>query len=96
MQWYAGSPQRAAHNFFKGRILDDIDAKMAAAEAATQIAVATPTSEQEPADASATTSASTPASATEHAHRADHDEVIVIDGPTPTQYAPSASPNPFF
>ncbi|KAK1630282.1 hypothetical protein QYE76_004597 [Lolium multiflorum] len=98
---------RAAHNFFKGQILDDIEAKMAAAEAvseaATQAAATTPTPEQEPADASATGSATTPASATttasaaEHAHRADHDEFIVIDGPTSTQDASSSSvsPNPF-
>ncbi|KAK1693647.1 hypothetical protein QYE76_010344, partial [Lolium multiflorum] len=92
---------RAAHNFFKGQILNDIEAKMAAAEAA----AATPTPEQEPADASTAASAATPASAsasasateqTEHAHhRADRDEFIVIDGPTSTQDA-SASPNPFF
>jgi hypothetical protein len=94
-----------AHNFFKGQILDDIEGKMAAAEAAAQAAaaVATPTPEQEPADACATTSATTPASssasasAMEHGHRADHDEFIVIDRPTSTQDAPSASvlPNPF-
>jgi hypothetical protein len=34
----------------------------------------------------------------EHAHREDHDEFIVIDEPTSTQDALSASPspNPFF
>jgi small-conductance mechanosensitive channel len=89
---------RTTHNFFKGQILDDIEAKMAAAQAA----ASTPTPEQEPADAFATASASTPASAyvlaSEHAHRTDHDEVAVIDGPASTQDAPlaSASPKPFF
>jgi hypothetical protein len=36
--------------------------------------------------------------ATEQAHRADHDEVVVIDGATPTQDVLSVllSPNPFF
>jgi hypothetical protein len=70
---------RAALNFYKGMILDDIEAKMAVAEAA----ISTPTLEAEsaPADASATMSASTlvsvasasasaAASATEQAHRA--------------------------
>ncbi|KAK1660761.1 hypothetical protein QYE76_048920 [Lolium multiflorum] len=67
------SPQtRAAHNFFKGQILDNIEAKMAVAEAATVAATLTP--EQAPVDTSAIASASTPASAsasasaTEHAH----------------------------
>ncbi|KAK1697704.1 hypothetical protein QYE76_014401 [Lolium multiflorum] len=88
---------RVTHNFFKGQIIGDIEAKMAAAEAA----AATPTPEQEPADASATTyaiapaSASASASATEHAHRTDHDEFVVIDGPTSTQDAPLVSRNPF-
>jgi hypothetical protein len=89
---------RVAHNFFKGHTLDAIEAKIAAAQAA----AAAPTPEQEPADASATTpaSASASTSATEHAHRTDHDEFIMIDGPTSTRDAPSASaspnPNPFF
>jgi hypothetical protein len=88
----------AAHNLFKGQILDVIEAKMAATEAAAQAAVAAPTPEQEPADATTPASASASTSATEHIHRADHDEFIVIDGPTSTQDAPSASPydNPFF
>ncbi|KAK1667058.1 hypothetical protein QYE76_055217 [Lolium multiflorum] len=88
---------RAVHNFYKGMILDDIEAKRAAAEAAE----ATPPLEQEPApaDTSATASASIPvsaasasasASAMEQAHQAEYDEFIVIDGPTSTQDAPSA------
>jgi hypothetical protein len=96
------SPQRrAAHNFFKGQILDAIEAKMAATEAAAQAVAAAPTPEQEPADAAATSSATTPTSAsastsaTKHAHRADHDEFIVIDGPTSTQDAPSVSASPY-
>jgi hypothetical protein len=94
---------RAAHNFYKGIILDDIEAKMATAEAA----ASTSPPEQEPAlaDTSATMSASTPASAvsasasaspTEQTHRGENDEVIVISGPTSTQDAPTTSPNPFF
>jgi hypothetical protein len=82
---------RAAHNLYKGMILNDIESKMLAAEAA----AATPPPEKEPApaDASATALASTPvlvasasasASATEQAHRAERDKVIVIDGPTST------------
>jgi hypothetical protein len=35
-------------------------------------------------------------SVTEHADMADHDEVVVIDGPTLTQDALSVLPNPFF
>jgi hypothetical protein len=94
---------RVAHNFFKGQILDDIEAKMAAAEAA----ATTPSPEQEPtpARASAIMFSSTPASAasasasasmTEQAHRAENDEVVMINGPTSTQDAPLASSNPFF
>ncbi|XP_051194162.2 uncharacterized protein [Lolium perenne] len=47
---------RAAHNFFKGQILDDIETKMAAADAAAQEAAATAaaTAAQEPAAASST------------------------------------------
>jgi hypothetical protein len=98
---------RAAHNFYKGMILDDIEAKMAAAEAAAA-SPSGPEQESTPTDASTTSYASTPAStasasasasvsasATEKAHRAVHDEVVVIDGPTSTQDAVSASPNHF-
>jgi predicted secreted acid phosphatase len=91
---------RGAHNFFKCQILDDIEAKMAAANAAAQEAAAAATAAQESAD---TSSIATPSSAyataaeqTEHAqHQADRDEVIVIDGPASTQDT-SPSTNPFF
>ena len=97
---------RAAHNFFKGQILDDIEAKMAAADAAADAAAqaaaaaAIATAEQEPADASSTATPSsayaTAAKETEHAqHQADRDDVIVIDGPASTQDT-SPSTNPFF
>jgi hypothetical protein len=87
---------RAAHNFFKGQILDDIEAKMAAADAAALAAAA----QQEQADASSTaTPASASASATEQTHhaqqQADRDEVIVLDGPASTQDT-TPSRNPFF
>ncbi|XP_047050988.1 uncharacterized protein LOC124656253 [Lolium rigidum] len=77
---------------------------MAAAEATSSIPP--PEQEPAPADSSVTASASTPASAsasasaasasasasaTKQAHRVDHDEVIVIDGPTSTQDAPAAA-----
>jgi hypothetical protein len=53
------SPQkRAAHNFYKGIILDNIEAKMVTAEAA----AATLPLEAEPAPAGASASASTPVS----------------------------------
>jgi hypothetical protein len=87
---------RAAHNFFKGQILDDIEAKMAAADAAALAAAA----QQEQADASSTaTPASASASATEQTHhaqeQADRDEVVVLDGPASTQDT-TPSTNPFF
>jgi hypothetical protein len=92
------SPQTlAAHNFYKGIILGDIEAKMAVDEAA----AATPPTEAEPAPAgaSATTSvtthasaasASASASASALVDRAKHDEVVVLDRPTPSQDASSA------
>jgi hypothetical protein len=94
---------RAAHNFFKGQILDDIEAKMAAADAAALAAAsAAAAAQQEQADASSTaTPASASASATEQTHhaqqQADRDEVIVLDGPASTQdTTPSPNPFPFF
>ncbi|XP_071676391.1 uncharacterized protein [Lolium perenne] len=91
---------RAAHNFFKGQILDDIEAKMATADAAVQEAAAAATAAEEPAAASSTATPSsayaTAAEQTEHAHhQADRGEVIVIDGPASTQDT-SPSTNPFF
>jgi outer membrane scaffolding protein for murein synthesis (MipA/OmpV family) len=94
------SPDAAVHNFYKGMILDNIEAKMAAAEAAA--ATPPPEATAELAGASATSFASTPASAsasasaTEQPDRAKHDEVVVLDGPASTQDASSTSPNPFF
>jgi hypothetical protein len=95
------SPRRlAAHNFYKGMILGDIEAKMAAAEAVA--ATPPPEAEPTPAGVSATSSATTHASAasasvlasaTEQADWVEHDEVVVLDGPTVTQDAPSTSPN---
>nr|XP_051203983.1 uncharacterized protein LOC127317464 [Lolium perenne] len=93
---------RAAHNFFKGQILDDIEAKMAAADAAALAAAsasAAAAAQQEQADASSTaTPASASASATEQTHhaqeQADRDEVVVLDGPSSTQDT-TTSPNPF-
>nr|XP_051190051.1 uncharacterized protein LOC127303349 [Lolium perenne] len=96
---------RAAHNFFKGQILDDIEAKMAAADAAALAAAsasAAAAAQQEQADASSTaTPASASASATEQTHhaqeQADRDEVVVLDGPASTQdTTPSPNPFPFF
>jgi hypothetical protein len=96
---------RAAHNFFKGQILDDIEAKMAAADAAALAAAsasAAAAAQQEQADASSTaTPASASASATEQTHhaqeQADRDEVVVLDGPASTQdTTPSTNPFPFF
>jgi hypothetical protein len=90
---------RAAHNFFKGQILNAIEAKMAAADAAALAAAAA--AQQEQADASSTaTPASASASATEQTHhaqeQADRDEVV-LDGPASTQdTTPSTNPCPFF
>jgi hypothetical protein len=87
---------RAAHNFYKGMILDDIQAKITATEAAA--ATPPPEAVAAPAGASATSSANTPVSAsvTEQPDRAEHDKVVVFNGSTSTQDTSSMSPNPFF
>jgi hypothetical protein len=48
------------------------------------------------APASASTSSSVVGIGDGAARRAEHDEFFVLDGPTSTQDAPSAAPNPFF
>jgi hypothetical protein len=94
---------RVAHNFYKGMIIDDIEAKMAAAEAAA--ATPPPKAELAPEGASATSSTTTHASAVSASASASSSvsasasadrAVVVLDGPTSTQDVLSASPNPFF
>jgi hypothetical protein len=87
-------------------IFDNIEAKITAAEAA---AATTLEAEVTPAGASAAASPSTPTStastsasasastsATEQPDRAEHDEVVMLDGPTSIEDAPLTSSNPFF
>jgi hypothetical protein len=79
----------AAHNFYRDMILNEINAKMAVAASPSTPALASAS-----ASTPATTSMSSAAMAS--ASLIDRAEVVVLDGPTPTQEAPSASPNPFF
>jgi hypothetical protein len=84
------------HNYYKVMILDEIDAKNCVGRSSGS----NPTS----GGASATASSSTPASSSASAlassmgqpDRAEHDEVIVLNGPTSTQDVPSSPPNYFF
>jgi hypothetical protein len=103
----------AAHSYYKVMILDEIDAKIAAAEAAATTlppeAVLAPAGALASPAASATTGASTTASAstlasataatsvspTEHPDRAEHNEVVMLDGPASIQDVSSSSPNCF-
>jgi hypothetical protein len=90
----------AVHNFYKAMILDEIDAKMAAATASASTSTPAPEAAAASADASATTSGSTAVSAsvstptsasvsspaTTSTSSTKQAEVALLNGPTSTQH----------